>query len=433
LSTVTVATLGCKLNQFESESILAQFRRSGYTVVDSSETADVCVVNTCAVTAIAERKSRAALRSFRRRNPDARILAVGCMVEKSAPQLAQIQGVDTLLGNHEKQHLFDYLPSHKTAQPTVHLGETKSQTSFAESQPVEDLLGRTRAYLKVQDGCSQKCTYCVVPQLRGAGRSLAIGKAADQARLLADRGFIEIVLTGVALGTYGTDLGMTNGLVELLKALEKVTGIQRIRLSSVEPWAVSKSLLNVIANSEVICPHLHIPLQSAEDTVLHRMNRRYTTAAICDIFEQAFKLRDDWGFGSDIMVGFPGEGPTQFADTQKLIADSPLAYLHVFPYSIRTGTPATKLPDQVSDSEKQHRAAVMRELDQRLRTYFRRKHIGRTLPVLFEKRRVGTLLAGHAHNYLDVYAAEAESVSGSVRRVLVNDIHPEGVVGEIIS
>jgi len=430
--TVAVATLGCKLNQFESEAILTRFREAGYGVADEARAADVCVVNTCAVTATAERKGRALLRAMHRRNPRAAVLAVGCMAERVPQTLAGIEGVSAVLGNREKEHILDFLPvPPSTGAPAVFVGETGAAARFESGAAVSGLLGRTRCFLKVQDGCSQKCTYCIIPQLRGRGRSLEIPRVIEQARTLAERGFMELVITGVALGTYGSDLGLDHGLVDLLEALSRVTGLRRIRLGSVEPWAVTEELIEVMAASRTICPHLHIPLQSADDSVLHRMNRRYTVSGVSRVLEHGFRLRDDWGFGSDIITGFPGEGPAQFENTCRFLADSPLSYLHVFPFSARPGTPASRLPERVGDAEKKERVSRLRALDGELRARFRRAHLGKRIPVLFEKRFAGNLLAGHAANYLDVYAAADESLAGTLQDVMITQLHPAGVVGEV--
>jgi threonylcarbamoyladenosine tRNA methylthiotransferase MtaB len=425
-----VATLGCKLNQYDSEEILAQFRNAGYEVTESVSRADICVVNTCAVTATAERKARSMLRSMRRSNPGARLLAVGCMSERTPETLTAIPGVDVVLGNREKLHILDFLPREHFDAPAVHVGETAETHDVTGEAIVSGLLGRTRSFLKVQDGCSQKCTYCIIPRLRGAGRSLDIRSAVERAQHLVEQGFIEIVLTGVALGTYGFDRGERDGLANLLEALEKVDGLERIRLGSVEPWAISDRMLRLVAGSERICPHLHIPLQSCEDTVLHRMNRRYTTTDICHLFDFAFSLRDDWGFGTDIIVGFPGETEEQYCATQNFLEDSPVAYVHIFPYSSRPGTPATRLPGHWSQSVKNERVARLKKTDRELRARFRRNNLGRTHHVLFEHRFVDGYLAGHAPNYLDVYAAADATVAGRVCNVKITELHPDGVVGE---
>jgi len=431
---VAVATLGCKLNQYDSEEILAQFRLAGYESTENASEANVCVVNTCAVTATAERKARATLRALRRFNPDAKLLAVGCMSERTPESLAALSGVDLVLGNREKSHILDFLDEESAGdRAAVFVGETAKTTEVTGDAVVDGLLGRTRGFLKVQDGCSQRCTYCIIPRLRGTGRSLDVRAAVERAQRLVECGFIEIVLTGVALGTYGFDRGDPEGLANLLAALEDVDGLERIRLGSVEPWAITDRMLEVVAHSKKICPHLHIPLQSGEDSVLHRMNRRYATATIRHMFEYANHLCPDWGFGTDIIVGFPGESDAHFSATQSFLKDSPIAYVHIFPYSSRPGTPATKLSGQVSDQVKKERVASLKATDRMLRERFRLRHVGRVLPVLFEQRRVGDYWAGHAPNYLDVYAHADASVAGAVHHVRITKLHPEGVVGELIN
>lgn len=431
-SRVHVSTLGCKLNQYDSEAILTQFRAAGYEVSPTAEAADVCVVNTCSVTATAESKSRNVIRSTRRRNPTAQVLAVGCMAERAPHNLAAFPGVDAVLGNREKEHLLDFLPRIRSAEEKIFVGETQAADNFVASAQVSGLLGRTRGYLKVQDGCSQKCTYCIIPSLRGRGRSMAIETAVQRAKHLASEGFQEIVLTGVALGTYGFDTGDHDGLLHLLEALEPVAGLQRIRLGSVEPWAITDDFLRFVAQSEKVCAHLHLPFQSGHDATLHRMNRRYTTADIQRIFETAFGLRDDWGFGSDIIVGFPGETDEHFAASLRFLASLPLAYLHIFPFSSRPGTPATRLPGHVPDPMKRARAEQLAELDSSKREAFRRKFLGAELSVLVEQRFVGPYLAAHAANYLDVYLSPASALPGTLRRVRVTALHDSGVMAELL-
>lgn len=433
MPTVAISTLGCKLNQFESEAVLAQFRSAGYTAIDNAATADVCVVNTCAVTGAAERKARQLLRSHHRRNPNARLLAVGCMAERAPDVLANIAGVTSVIGNHEKQHILDFLTADATAVPRVFIGETARAAQFTDAVPVKGLRGRTRGFLKVQDGCSQHCTYCIIPRLRGRGRSLPAAAVVERARVLAANGFAEVVITGVALGTYGFDLGLTDGLTELIAALHAVPEISRIRLGSIEPWAITDRFLETLADSPTICPHLHIPLQSGEDGVLRRMNRRYTVNRMRRMFDKALALRTDWGFGSDIIAGFPGETDASFATTKRFLLESPLTYLHVFPFSARPGTPALKLPDAVPEGVRRERAAELRCLDAQLRARFSRRQIGTKHRVLFEQRLSGDFMAGHTPNYLDVFAPTAAEYVGTIQQVRITHMHPDGVAGEIIA
>lgn len=428
---VSVITFGCKLNQTESEAILAQFRAAGYRITDDAAEADVFVVNTCAVTATAERKARAILRR-KRRNPRALVMAVGCMAERVADDLARLGRVHVVLGNYEKSRILDFVKAPTAdAAPQVHVGGVHDLARMENSRPPAGLRGRTRAFLKVQDGCSQYCTYCIVPRLRGRGRSLPRDAVLNQVRQLVEQGFAEIVLTGVALGTYAQDLGLTDGLADLLEGMQTVPNLQRLRLGSVEPWAVSDRFLRVIANSNVICPHLHLPLQSADEAILRRMGRRYSVRDIERIWNRAMALRDDWGFGSDVIVGFPGESSDSFAATRQFLSDSPISYLHVFPFSPRPGTPAMRLPAVVPISVVRERVRSMKELDSQLRIRFRERQIGTIQSVLFESRRMDKHLAGHSANYLDVYADAPDTHAGRICPVKITALHPDGVVGTL--
>lgn len=431
--TVAIATLGCKLNQFESEAILSRFRLAGYDIAEHAETADVCVINTCAVTATAERKSRALLRSMRRQNSTAILMAVGCMSESNPDILRNIAGVNVILGNCEKEHLLDFLPkSLDLSGVRVFVGETNSATTFPVDGVVSGLRGRTRGFLKVQDGCSQRCTYCIIPKLRGRGRSLPIPAAVEQAKVLVDHGYEELVLTGVALGTYGSDLEQAETLPNLLRALVKLSGLHRIRLGSVEPWALDERLIDVMADTSVICPHLHLPMQSGDDAILRRMNRRYTTSQVARILDYARSKRDDWGFGADIITGFPGEGIAEFRHTFRFLTEMQFSYLHVFPFSARPGTPALKLSGAVSDAEKKNRVGELRALDSSLRLHFREKHLGSLQRTLLESRQANGLIVGHTPNYLDVFVESDDNLAGSVQDVFITGLHPAGVVGRVV-
>ena len=426
--TVAVKTLGCKLNQYDSEMVLAQLRTAGYSIVDENSDADICIVNTCSVTATAERKVRNTLRSVHRKYPNAEIYVIGCMAERTPQSLTEFPGVAGVVGNVEKEQIVKVIESFDlTKTPVIEVGKTSKAVKWTDRVQLDGLLGRTRSFLKVQDGCSQFCTYCIVPKLRGRGRSQPIAEAVDHAKSLVDKGFKEIVLTGCALGTYGFDLDFKDGLARLLDALDRIPGKHRYRLGSVEPWAVTPDFLNVIAGSERICPHLHIPLQSCDDFVLRRMNRRYTVKDIQSIFEHAFSVRNDWGFGSDIIVGLPGETDGHFENTRLFLNDSPLSYLHVFPFSERPDTPAQKLSGDVDTHVKQARAKQLADLDVDLRNRFKRRQLGDVCQVLFENRYVNGLLAGHAENYLDVFATPIPNLVGEIANVRIAELIPEGV------
>lgn len=425
-------TLGCKLNQYDSEMVLAQFRAAGCETVENASDADLCIVNTCSVTTTAERKVRNTLRSVYRKNPKAKILVIGCTAERTPETLSGFPGVIGIVGNAEKEHILEIIKRYAESKtPVIEVGGVSQSVKWTDQVRLDGLLGRTRSFLKVQDGCSQFCTYCIVPKLRGRGRSQPISEAVDHASYLIDKGFKEIVLTGCALGTYGFDFEMSDGLTRLLVALDKIPGSHRIRLGSVEPWAVTADFLRVIADSERICPHLHIPLQSCDDSVLRRMNRRYRVADIREILDSAFRLREDWGFGSDIIVGFPGETDEQFENTRAFLYDSRISYLHVFPFSSRPGTAATKLPGFIESGLKQNRVKQLAALDAELRKRFYERHLGKSCRVLFENRYVNGLLAGHADNYLDVYIVPSPGLIGKHVEVKIEKLSTDGVEGAL--
>lgn len=426
---IHVTTLGCRLNQYDSESILTQFHERGYEAVENPVLADVCVINTCAVTSTAERKSRNLIRSLKRRNPRARIIAAGCFPERSAEAVAELGAADLIIGNGEKEHVLDFLDKLDAGvESTVFIGESKRAKVWTDGTRVRGLRSRARAFLKVQDGCSQKCTYCIVPQLRGPGRNLGLDDAVKRAEYLVDSGFSEIVLTGIALGTYGQDSQGAASLSQLLVKLEGITGLQRIRLGSIEPWAVTEELLDLIADSVKICPHLHLPVQSGSDAILRRMNRRYTVDRLRRLFHYALERRNDWGFGADIIAGFPGEDESCFQETCEFVCGSPLTYLHVFPFSSRPGTPAERLPDPVAEIEKRNRVELLLELDREFRLRFQRRHLGTVQEVLIEKH-VNGFSAGLTPNYLRVYTSDPGIAVKSFIRTRITDIRQDGVVG----
>jgi len=394
---VQVTTLGCKLNQYDSEMLLTQLRSEGFSETDSARDADLVVINTCAVTETAERKGRAAVRAALRQNSSAKVVATGCLAERSAESLLKA-GAQQVFGNREKERLSEILAS----QHKVQIGGIRNDEPWSDATVVDGMSGRVRAFLKIQDGCSQLCTYCIVPKLRGKGRSLSVEQAVRRAEELVNRGFQEIIVTGVALGTYGFDADQRDSLSDVITALSKVKGLKRLRLGSVEPWAISKRFLHTVADSEVICPHLHLPFQSGCDEVLHRMNRRYTVAELRNKLEYAFKLRDDWGIGADIIVGFPGESTEQFEVTKQFIESAHISYLHVFPFSTRPGTAATKLGANLPQTELTRRANELRDLSRQLRKRFHQKHVGTRVEAIAENRGSSRFVYGHARNYADV-------------------------------
>ena len=399
--TVAFFTLGCKLNQFETFDMERQFVNRGYRVLPFSEEAAVYVVNTCTVTGKSDYRCRQTLRKARRRNPGGVVIAVGCYAQTQPGKLAGMPEVDFVLGNSEKGDIFAHLPA-------IEGSRLEAATSVAgePAAPFGEIAGfgdHTRAFVKIQDGCNSRCSYCIVPFARGASRSRPAGEVRRQMDLLVSQGYREIVLTGVHLGMWGRDLSPADSLAALLRSLVTIPGLERLRLSSIEPTEFSPALLDVLS-SERICPHLHIPLQSGSAKILRAMRRPYTPEAFAGLVEDLVGRLPDCGIGADVIVGFPGEGEEDFLATRDLIDRLPLSYLHVFPYSKRPGTAAAAMPGEVPAEEKARRGTELRRLGKSKSSAYQRTRIGRTYLTLIEGRQAGSthLARGLTGNYLKV-------------------------------
>jgi threonylcarbamoyladenosine tRNA methylthiotransferase MtaB len=388
---VYLESLGCRLNQSELENLAGQFAAAGHVVVGDPGLADVCVVNTCAVTAQAERKSRHRVRALARTNSDARIAVVGCYATLSPQECADLPGVVWVLSNGEKRRTVEIVASSFSAAP--HPCKAGQRTA----------LFRTRAFVKVQDGCDNHCTYCIVRSLRGPGRSRPLDDIVSEVQALVDAGCQEAVLTGVNLGAYGRDFGLSRGLTGLVVALLDRTGLPRLRLSSVEPWDLDEGFFDLWENPR-LCRQLHLPLQAGNDEILRRMGRRVTTARFAELVRAACVAVPDVAVTTDVIVGFPGEDEGAFRASYDFVASIPFARLHVFPYSARPGTSATRLPGPVGRGVRSARAQLMRELGNEQAFRFRQRFVGREMMVLWEQRRRNGLWTGLTDNYLRVVA-----------------------------
>jgi threonylcarbamoyladenosine tRNA methylthiotransferase MtaB len=407
---VAIATLGCKVNQCESASFNESFTEKGYEVTPFSQTADIYVINTCAVTAKAAAQSRQMIRKAQRTNPNARLLVTGCYAQVDPQKIKEIvTGPVCIVGNANKHQLFDAAQV-DTGSCRKCSGEGKpdyfdeiSAQKLFSHLPYKDFAGRTRAFLKIQDGCNNFCSYCIVPYARGRSRSLAPAEVMHQAALFVDEGYKEIVLTGIHVGHYGLDLEPAANLLDLLYELTEQSPQTRFRLSSLEPGEVSPELLQFMAGTDNFMPHLHIPLQSGDDMILQKMKRRYTVADFTKIIGDCKTLLPHAAIGVDVLVGFPGEDDVAFNNTIELLKNLPVTYLHVFPYSRRPGTPAAGFADQVPEKIKKQRVAVLRELDHKKRTAFYRSHLGEVHRVLVETVKSKDGLAnGFTENYIPV-------------------------------
>lgn len=430
--TIAVTTLGCKVNQFESAAFLSELGRQDAELVPFSGPADVYIINTCAVTARAGAQSRQLIRRALRANPEARLIVTGCYAQIAAQEILEIADSPIcIVGNDAKHRLVEVALADRHCDLEMHLGNIGGQKEIAPLT-ASSFGERTRAYLKVQDGCNSFCSYCIVPYTRGRSRSLAPEKALAQAEIFAVQGYKEQVITGIHLGHYGHDLTPATNLHALLARLLAQNLPVRYRLSSLEPTEITSEILNLMAESPAIMPCLHIPLQSGDDRILKRMNRRYPAAAFAGVVEECVARLPDAAIGVDVLVGFPGEDEAAFRNTYRLLESLPVSSLHVFPYSKRPGTPAAAMADQVDKAEKEERVALLRDLDHKKRNEFYRRHLGSVRQILVEGRKQGRLLKGYSENYIPVSFAGDSALVNQLVTVLLEELADDGVRGRVV-
>ncbi|MDH3251502.1 MAG: tRNA (N(6)-L-threonylcarbamoyladenosine(37)-C(2))-methylthiotransferase MtaB [Ignavibacteria bacterium] len=427
---VALHTLGCKLNYAETTTIGKQFIDRGFDIVPFGEETDVCVINTCSVTERADRECRQMIRRARRTSRDPFVVVTGCYAQLEPEEIASIEGVDLVLGAKEKFELFHHANDFRKGwYAKVCVSDIGSVDTFgpAFSTSATD---RTRAYLKVQDGCDFNCTFCTIPLARGTSRSQSVGETLAQARMLVEGGYREIVLTGVNVGDYGKKSG--TGLIGLLRELVQIDGLERLRISSIEPNLLSQEIIDFTAESPVMCNHFHIPLQSGNDQVLRGMRRRYTTRLYEDLIRRIRQRIPECGIGVDVIVGFPGETPAQFEETYRFLNEIPVSYLHAFTYSERPNTPAVSYTQPVEPRERFRRNAMIRVLGQKKKHSFYSSMIGRRLPVLTESECEGPFRFGLTDNYVRVGlpARVAENTVVATELTGMTDGYCVGVVAE---
>jgi threonylcarbamoyladenosine tRNA methylthiotransferase MtaB len=412
---VALDSLGCKLNQAEIQYLAAQLARAGYKIVDSPEKADIYILNTCTVTHVADRKSRHLLRLARRRHPSLRLVALGCYAHRAPQELGLIEGVDLVLGNDRKMELLSLMEN----------AGLLSRPVGAASHPENDDR-RNRAFLKVQDGCHNFCTYCIVPYVRTREVNLPVIDIINNIKEMSAAGFQEMVLTGTEIGTYlhdGTDLA---GLIERILA---DTAVPRLRLSSLQPHHISPRLIGLWRDPR-LCPHFHLSLQSGSDAVLKRMKRRYITADYLRVVALIRRSVPDVAITTDVIVGFPGETDALFRETLDFCRELKFARIHVFPFSPRPGTAAATMPDQLSAAVKRERSQIMLSLAKESARSFQQYFLGRTLEVLWE-RSFGGVWSGLTGNYIRIYARTGQDISNKLMPVKLSKIYKDGVWGEL--
>ena len=404
---IAFETLGCKLNFAETSAIARSIHTAQRVTFDAQ--ADVYVINTCTVTANAEKKLRELVKQIKKRRPEAKVVAFGCFAQRDAGTVNAIEGVDLVLGLNEKFHLNKYIePLLRGEISGIVEGEQADEPLFLPAYSSGD---RTRSFLKIQDGCDYPCTYCIIPTARGKGRNPSVESIVEQAQNLAAQGTKEIILTGVNIGTFKDRInGRERNFLDLIRALDRVEGIERYRISSIEPNLLSGEIIRfTLTESSAFLPHFHIPLQSGSNTVLANMRRRYRRELHRERVMMIKQLRPDAGVGVDVIVGFPGETDELFRETYAFLKELPFTYLHVFPYSDRPGTPASRMNNKVDGRTKKERSRLLRELSARKHGLFVRDQLGSVLPVLFERQVRKGWIAGWTDNYIRVSLCTGEN------------------------
>lgn len=422
-------TLGCKVNQYETEVMREAFENKGHTVVGEGMPFDVIIINSCTVTAESDRKTRQAVHRFKRQNPNAVVVLTGCMAQAFSEDAKALTDADIVIGNTDVSKIYDAVCEYNNDRifsvlphPRDERFNTPSIQSFAE---------RTRAYMKIQDGCDRFCTYCIIPTARGWLRSKPIDEITNEAKKLAENGYIEAVLVGINLTSYGKETGGKFNICDAVEAIAKVEGIKRIRLGSLEPDHITDKMLERLSEVEKFCPQFHLSLQSGCDATLKRMNRHYDTAFYRDLVERIRKVFPDSSITTDIMVGFAGETEEEFSESINFAKEIGFAKAHVFAYSRRAGTMAYNMPNQVTKAEKSRRSRLMIEATANTEAEFIKSYLGKSVEVLFETMENG-FAVGYTKNYLYVKVKSDIAYTGELLNVKITDCEKEFAIGEIV-
>jgi threonylcarbamoyladenosine tRNA methylthiotransferase MtaB len=421
---VALHTLGCRLNSSETGSIAQGFKDRGYDIVDFGEAADVVFINTCTVTDAADSTCRNLIRKAHTSSPEGKIVVAGCYAQMEPEKIAGMQGVDLVLGNSEKYKVFDYLEEENANQ--IHVD--KSWEFFGAATTTAD--SHTRAFLKIQDGCNYVCSFCIIPFARGRSRAISVEDAVTEAKKLISSGFKEIVLTGVNIGEYEQASG--EKLHDLVARLLELDGLERFRLSSVEPNTITDELLEVLKSSSKVQDHFHIPLQSGDDDILKGMRRKYTTSDYKRIIGKIMAAFPNAGIGADIITGFPGETKEQFENTFNLLKELPITHFHVFPYSKRKNTTAAKMENHIHSAVKKDRVRSLIMFGDAKLNLFTEDQIGKKTKVLFERRNKLGLFEGYSSNYLRVQVATDVDLSNTEREVFLTRLDNGKLTGELV-
>lgn len=429
---VSFITLGCKVNQYDSDAMRTLFIHRGYKPVEHSEVADVYIINTCSVTSIGDRKSRQVIRKIRRNNPDAVIAATGCYAQVAPEELEKMGDVDVIVGHQNRNKIVDYIEEAKKSEKMVNA--VKDIMSIREYENLTvDPEGevKARAFVKVQEGCDNYCTFCIIPYARGRLKSRKQEDAVDEIKKLVEKGYREVVLTGIHLGNYGRDLKNGTSLSTLVSELLKIPNLLRIRLGSIESVELSDELINIIKNEKRVCHHLHLPLQSGSDAVLKSMNRHYRLRQYKDLIAMLREKIPNLALTTDLIVGFPGETEENFKETLNTLHELKFSAIHVFPFSKRTGTPAAMYPNQITNEEKKKRVHRVQELEKKISKEFRCEFLNKIVHVLAENKKE-EYFEGFSDEYIRVTIKGENVKREHLYSVIVEEVTDEGLIGRVI-
>lgn len=429
MKSVSFSTLGCKVNQYETEAMTKLFANAGYEIKDFGEKCDIYVINTCTVTSMGDRKSRQMIHRAAKQNPDALIAVVGCYSQVSPDEVQKIPGVGLVLGTKERSHIVELCEKQLMEnKQSVLVTDIMKQREY-EDMWVSSYSSKTRAFVKIEDGCTEFCTYCIIPYARGPVRSRDLENIVREVKALSENGFSEIVLTGIHLASYGKDLKEYT-LLDVIKEVSKIDGIKRIRLGSIEPRILTEEFISEISKIDKMCNHFHIALQSGCDETLKRMNRKYTTLEYRESVDLIRKYFDNPAIATDIMVGFPGETKEEFESSLKFATELRLADAHVFAYSNRKGTKADKMENQVEKTLKEARSKEMIAALKQTQKEYLEGYIGKTAEVLFEQEVKAGVYEGHMTNYMKVHMKSDEDISGKFVNVNIVSVKGDCLIAE---
>ena len=430
MGTVASYALGCKVNQYESEAIAELFEERGYNIVDINERADIYIINTCTVTNFGDKKSRQLIRKVKRQNKDSILVVVGCYAQASPEEISNIEGINIIVGTKNKSDIVDIVENYKKEKINKiknYVTDIMEEKEF-EYLKVNRLNNKTRAYIKIQDGCNQFCSYCIIPYVRGPIRSRNINDIINEVKILSKNGFKEIVLTGIHIASYGKDIE-NSSLLDVVKLINNIDGVSRIRFSSLEPTIITDDFVKSLSQLHKVCNHFHLSLQSGCDKTLKEMNRKYDTKKYSNSVRILRKYIPDVAITTDIIVGFPGETDYDFEESYNFAKSIDFTKIHIFPYSPKKGTLAAKRDDQILNSIKQYRVKKFIELDNLMYKNFINKYINKKVEVLFEKSISNNFYEGYTKNYIKVFAKSDKNIQNQILNIYINGIKDNELIG----